>query len=133
MDLRYHNDEDDRPEPHRTRLRRDTLPSFRPRVDREAIFRQLVDQELRHGRLNKSARARIVRYACGMGLSATRAGELLRECAEQSARQCDPSQRQFALRILNESEERERVATPLLVAIGVATAFLAYMLWRRFF
>ena len=133
MDLRYHDDEDDRPEPHQPRLRRDALHSFTPRVDSEAIFRQLIDQELRYGRLNKSARARIVRYACGMGLSATQAGDLVRECAERSARQGDPRQREFALRILDEAEEPERVATPLLVAIGIATAFLAYMLWHRFF
>ncbi len=131
MQLRYHDDEADRPGPRRPQPPEDALPSFKPQVDREDIFRQLIDQELRRGRLNKSARARIVRYACGMGLTATRAGELLRECAERSVQQRDPMQR-YALSILHETEEPERVATPLLVAIALATAFLAFMLWYRF-
>jgi len=132
MQLRYHDDEADRPEPRRPQPRAHALRPFTPPVDRDAIFRQLIDQELRRGRLNKPARARIVRYACGMGLSATRAGELVRERAERISRECEAPQREFALRVLHETEESGCVATPLLFAIGVAAALLAYMLWYRF-
>ena len=128
MDLHYRNDEDDPLQPHS-----DALHAFTPSVDREAIFRQLIDQELRHGRLNKATRARIVGYACGMGVSATRAGELVRECATEMSRQRHAPEREFALRILNEPQEPDRIATPLLLAIGVATVLLGYMVWHRFF
>lgn len=57
--------------------------TFVPPVDREAIFLELIRGELRRGRLHKTARARIVRYACGMGLSPLQAGRLIEQCTRE--------------------------------------------------
>ena len=133
MQLRYHGDDSDRAAPRpSTGTKRGARP-FEPSVDREAIFRMLIHQELRHGRLHKSSRARIVRYACGMGLSAVRAGELVRECAEELARDGDAFERQFALRVLRDPGRSDQVPISLLAAIGVLTAVVAYVLYLRVF
>jgi len=131
MHLRIHHDDDERPASTRPERPEPSVRAFAPPVDREAIFMQLVDQELRRGRLNKTTRARIVRYACGMGVSATRAGELLRQCVDRLAQEEGNVERIFALRVLREPQRPDRLARRLKAAVTFATALLCYLLWWR--
>ncbi|MHC5109494.1 MAG: hypothetical protein ACYTHJ_06410 [Planctomycetota bacterium] len=51
----------------------------------EAIFRQLIEDEIRNGRLSRSRRKRIVRYAAQLRLSAVDAGKMIEECRQRLA------------------------------------------------
>ncbi len=75
-----------------------------PRLDTQTIFREMIARELRCGRLNRAQRARIVRCAAQMGLSATQAGRLIAECREEALRCADPQSRRFALRLVEPAE-----------------------------
>ena len=131
MPLRYHSNDEDRPPSHQTELHEDTVRPFAPPLDREDVFVQLIDQELRRGTLTKAARARIVQYACGMGVSATRAGELVRACVDRLARENGIPERAYALRILDEPDRSGRLARRLKAAVTFATAMLCYVLWWK--
>lgn len=131
MHLRIHHDDDERTASHREIRSNECVRAFAPPVDREAIFTHLIEQELRSGRLNRKARARIVRYACGMGLSATRAGELVRECVDRLAREHDNPDHIFALRILDEPQRPKQLERRLKAVVTIATGLLCYLLWWK--
>ena len=131
MHLRYRSNENANPPSRRTEPRGDTLRPFAPPLDREAIFLQLIDHELRRGRLTKATRARIVRYACGMGVSATRAGELVQACVDRLAREHATPERAFALRILDEPDPPGHVVRRLKAVVTIATSMLCYLLWWK--
>lgn len=57
------------------------------RLDMRQIYEQMIDQEVRTGRLSPSRRKRIVRYAAGLGLSAVEAGKLVDACQARIARE----------------------------------------------
>jgi len=81
------------------------------------VFRALIEEELRSGRLTIARRRRIVRYAMAMGLSATDAGELIAECQSQALEESDKTTRSHALRLVYPS--------PPLVPAGVKLALAA--------
>ncbi len=51
--------------------------------DTSMIFREMIAAELGAGRLTRVRRARILRYASQLGLSAAEAGRLIRECRQE--------------------------------------------------
>lgn len=51
-----------------------------PILDAKEIFREMILTEICSGRLTARRRARIVRYAAQLGLSALQAGRLISEC-----------------------------------------------------
>lgn len=55
----------------------DRVIPFAPPIESHDVFRQLIEEEIRNGRLSTSRRRRIVRYAAQLGLSATQAGRLI--------------------------------------------------------
>ena len=55
------------------------LPVFRPKIDNETIFRELIKAELRNGRLSPWRRRKIVRYAAHLNMSAV---EVIRKARE---------------------------------------------------
>ena len=61
-------------------------PVFAPSIDMTAIFRQLIADEVRTGRLTRARRRRIVQYAAHLGLSAVQVGRLIAECREEATR-----------------------------------------------
>jgi len=95
------------------------------RLDTQTIFREMIARELRCGRLTKSSRARIVRYASQMGLSAVEAGELIGKCRDDALLGDDPEVRTFALRLVEPLEPR--IPTPLKIA-GVI--LIAIIIWK---
>lgn len=64
------------------------------RLDTETIFRELIRQEILAGRLNRTRRRRVVRYAAQLGLSAVEAGEMIKEC-RRAALPAKPSPHEF--------------------------------------
>ncbi len=79
--------------------RRDA-PSFVPVIDVNDIFRDMISQELRDGRLTPAHRRRIVDYAARMGFSAVQAGRLIESCRDEALVHGDATERRHALRLI---------------------------------
>lgn len=131
MALRYHDGNIDRRAMNRERVGSEREEVFVPPVDREAIFRELILQEVRYGRLNKAARARIVRYACGMGLSATQAGKLIHTCQEEVARERQSPHTPHQLTIVQSEPRQTRRVSGLLACLIIMTAAAVIALLRQ--
>lgn len=97
------------------------------KIETDEIFRALIAEELRNGRLNPAQRRRIVRYAARMGLSAVEAGKLLSACREEALASADADLREFALR-LAPAEARRSLPLPIRVAIALLVAWLIHWL-----
>ena len=102
------------------------IPKFVRSIDTQDIFRQLITDELRNGRLTPARRRRIVRYAAGLGLSAVQAGRLVEACRREVLQSSDPAERYHALRLVEAPPTK--VPTPLKIAIVVAAAILVDVL-----
>ncbi len=131
MVLRYRDGNIDRRRVNRDHTGAERTDTFIPPVDREAIFRELILQEVRYGRLNKASRARIVRYACGMGLSATQAGKLIHTCQEEVARERRSSQTPHQLTLVRAEPRRSRRGSGLLACLIIMTAAVVFALLRQ--
>ena len=99
------------------------LGFWQPPIDTKDVFRALIEDELRAGRLNARHRARIVRYAAQMGLTAVEAGRLITEC--QAVAQAAPESPAPALRFV--PVPPRRFAIPAHVAI--TTGVLLVVIW----
>ncbi len=64
-------------------------PTFVPSIDMTTIFRELIADEVRTGRLTRARRRRIIQYAAHLGLSAVQVGRLIEECREEATRSDD--------------------------------------------
>ncbi len=73
---------------------------FTPRIETRDIFHRMIADELRNGRLSRSRRARIVRYAAQMGLSAVETGKLIQRCRREALREDEPRAQYHALRLV---------------------------------
>ena len=93
--------------------------SFMPRIVVTDIFRRLIVDELRSGRLTPARRRRIVRYACQMGLSAVEAGQLMAACREEALASRHPVERRTALRLVEPPLDPVPVGTKIVLAVGV--------------
>ena len=108
------------------------LPEFVPSIDTDEIFRRLIADELRAGRLTRARRRSIVQYAAQMGLSAVQAGRLIAACRDEALRSRDPIERRCAFRLVDPPPAR--VPTPLKIAMVIAAAIVldllvVYWLW----
>jgi hypothetical protein len=108
--------------------------SYQPRVnlsycpappDPSVIFRELIAAELRAGRLTRGRRARIVRYASQLGLSAAEAGRLITECHQEALQLSDDSEPE--LRFQSAAGPPRRTATSSHFAI--ITGILVIVIW----
>ena len=111
---------------------REDLPEFVPSIDTEEIFRRLIADELRAGRLSRAKRRRVVQYATQMGLSAAQARRLIAACRDEALRSGDPIERRYAFRLVEPSPAR--IPTPLKIAMVIAAAIvldllIVYWLW----
>jgi len=88
-----------------------------PSICTADVFRALIEDELRNGRLTPTRRRRIVRYAMAMGLTATQAGDLIAECRHKGLEHADPQIRQHALRLV--------YPDPPMIPAGIKLAFAA--------
>ena len=101
------------------------------RIDTKEIFRELIAQEVRSGRLTPSRRRRIVRYAAQLRLSAVETGRLIAECRDEALESEDPEEIYHALRLVEPPPQ----TMPLTVKVAVAltVAIVLYDLGARFF
>lgn len=109
---------------------------FRPfdetlRIGTKEIFRELIAQEVRSGRLTPSRRRRLVRYAEQLRLSAVETGRLIAECRDEALESDDPEEIYHALRLV----EPPAQTMPLIVKIAVVltVAIVLYDLAARLF
>ncbi len=87
--------------------------------DAGTIFRELIAVELRAGRLTPSRRARIVRYASQIGLSAVQAGRFITECRDDALDHSDESIRGFALRLADPPPRRFALSPHVAIITGI--------------
>jgi len=101
------------------------------RIDTKDIFRELIAQEVRSGRLTPSRRRRIVRYAAQLRLSAAETGRLIVECRDEALESDDPEEIYHALRVV----EPPPKTMPLTAkaAIVLTVTIVLYGLGARFF
>ena len=103
----------------------DRRPYWAPPPDTETIFRELIAAELRAGRLTPLRRARIIRYASQIGLSAVEAGRLIAECRDDALAHSDEKIHEFALRLVDRPSRRP-VLTP---KVAITTGILLLIVW----
>jgi|CXWL01.1.fsa_nt_gi hypothetical protein len=103
----------------------DGIPYCPSLPDTRTIFRELIAAELRAGRLTPSRRARIVRYASQIGLSAVEAGRLVTECQDEALDHSDDTIRGFALRLANPPPRR----LSLTPRVAITTGILLLIVW----
>lgn len=70
-------------------------------ISRREIFREMIAQEVRRGRLDRARRGRIVRYASQLGLTAVEAGEMIEACRLEALDDADPVVREHGLRLVD--------------------------------
>ncbi len=108
----------------------DDPPAYVPSIDTHEIFRQMIAEELRSGRLTAARRRRIIRYAAGMGLSASEAGTLVETCREQALQSDNVEERACALRLAPRETEHIPIAMKLsVILLLVVLADLIVLLW----
>ena len=99
------------------------------RIDTKEIFRRLIAQEVRSGRLTPSRRRRIVRYAAQLHLSAVETGRLIAECREEALESEDPVEIYHALRLVEPPPAT--MPWPLKIAIALAGAVLINLILSK--
>ncbi len=113
-----------------------------PSIDMTVIFRELIADEVRTGRLTRARRRRIVQYAAHLGLSAVQVGRLIAECQEEATRSDDRvgglSICDWRLKTESTIDDRQSpvhrpppVPMPLKIAVVVAAAMLLSVLLVR--
>ncbi len=101
---------------------RDDIPKFVPPLDSEEIFRRLIADELRSGRLTRAQRRRIVLYGASMGLSAVRIGRLVSTCREEALESGNRAERYHALRLVEPPPPL--IPTHIKISLMVAAAIV---------
>ena len=96
------------------------------RIDTKEIFRELIAQEVRSGRLSPSRRRRIVRYAAQLRLSAVETGRMIAECRDEALESEDPEEIYHTLRLVEPPPAT--MPWPLKIAIALAGAVVVNFL-----
>jgi hypothetical protein len=109
-----------REESHRPDEPGDARSGFAPPIDTGEIFRQLVEDELRNGRLTRARRKRIIQYATQLRMSAVQAGQLVEACRQKALESKDPAERRHALRLVEPRPERVPLIFKIALLIGLA-------------
>jgi len=115
----------------RTYEQNDGTPRPATSISAKAVFRQLIDEEVRSGRLTALRRRRIVRFAAGMGLSATEVGRLIQECREEAERRIEATQADHGLRLAFPDGDAARFwhgRLPYMVFAGLLLSVLIHRL-----
>lgn len=108
---------------------RENSPVHSTRIEPREIFREMIGEELRQGRLTDSHRRRIVRYAAQMGLTAVEAGKLVAECKEEALLSQDPAVREHGLRLVL-PPVRKPIALPIRVLLALNVALAIHLALR---
>ncbi len=116
--MRYHGSE------HDSRWSREVeeATSGWARLDTEHIYREMITNELRAGRLTPGRHAEIVRFGSHLGFSVLEANKLVAECRDRALQSADPVERNYALRLL--PPQRTWIPTTWKVAAVIALAIV---------
>lgn len=101
------------------------------RIDTKEIFRAMIAQEVRSGRLTPSRRRRMVRYAAQFHLSAVETGRLIAECRDEALESEDAEEIYHALRLVEPPPQT--MPLPVKAAVALTVAIVLYSLGTRFF
>ncbi len=100
--------------------------SYVPKIANEDIFRKLIEDELRAGRLTPSRRRRIVRYAAHLHLSAVQIGQMIESAHRKALNSEDESLRHHALKLIPADEGI--IPTPWKIAGVIVFALIVDLL-----
>ncbi len=109
----------------------DTLPPFVPTIDVEDVFRRLIEDELRQGRLTRARRKKIIQYAVQLRMSAVQTGRLIEKCRTRALESNDPEVRHYAFRLTEPAPSR--VSPALKISLVIALAILFDLLLLKWF
>ena len=101
------------------------------RIDTKEIFREMIAQEVRTGRLTPGRRRRMVRYAAQFQLSAEETGRLIVECRDEALESDDPEEIYHALRLVEPPPPT--IPIPVKAAVALTVAIVLYSLSATFF
>ena len=99
-------------------------------ISHREIFREMIAEEVRRGRLDRARRQRIIRYAAQLGLSAVEAGAMIQECRAEALQSDDPAVRTYALRLV---EPPPAWSFPAKVGATLLTAVVVHLAMRFIF
>ncbi len=98
-------------------------------LSNKAIFRRLIGEEIRNGRLSTHRRKRIVQYAAHLGLSAVEMGEMIEQCSQDCFGESHPQNLQPELQMMESSEQPSHTAIAMclagLICILAGMAYIA--------
>lgn len=104
--------------------------SFSPPIETRDVFRQLIVDEIRNGRMTRARRKRIVQYAAQMGLSAVEAGRLIAACRDELLQSESAETRGHALRLVEPESERIPTVYKIWAIIAIVTILDLWLLAR---
>jgi hypothetical protein len=89
-------------------------------ISNKEVFRKLIRDEIRSGRLTPARRRRIVRYAAQLDMSAVDVGLMIAQCREEALKSEDPAARQHALKLVEPPPSRMPLAWKLSAVVLLA-------------
>jgi len=105
--------------------------AYMPRINTKEVFRAMIAQEVRSGRLTPSRRRLIVCYAAQFHLSAVETGRLIVECRDEALESEDAEEIYHALRLVEPPPPT--MPLPVKGAIALTAAIVLYDLAARLF
>ena len=113
----------DSPLPSGHDARASDTPAFVPTIDIEDIFRNLIEDELRHGRLTRARRKRIVQYAAQLRMSAVQVGQLIEACRRRVVESGEPAEQCHVLPLIEPRPAKVPFAFKISLLIAVVILF----------
>ena len=96
------------------------VPPFAPEIDIEDVFRTLIEDELRNGRLTPARRKRIIRYAAQLRMSAVQAGQLIEASRQKILDGGEATEQCHLLRLVEPRSTKVPLALKISVAVALA-------------
>lgn len=97
-------------------------------LNNKAIFRRLISQEIRNGRLSTYRRRRIVQYAAHLGISAVDMGKMIEHCSQKCFEESMQKNAQPDIRLVKTSAGRSYSAIiTCLVGLSFILSVMAYI------
>jgi len=101
-----------------------------PRIATTDILRELIANEIRSGRLTRTRRRAVEKYATQFGLSATQATRLVDRCRDEAIRSAHPTQRRHALRLPDSGSPGFTMSIAVMLAlIGIIAIDYLLITW----
>lgn len=103
-------------------------PATNPALDHKTIYRRLILDEIRNGRLSAYRRKRIVRYAAQLDLSAVETGQMIEQCKIEARDERMSSTLNLMMEDTNKNSDKSGYSR-LLAAILCACLLVCLMIY----